>query len=139
MYIIMVIFKLCQMSLHTEFQLLIMFGTRGIYTPTPATKVRTCFTCQDHILNFIFFYSAPNLIYRPTHKKFCYMIQNRTSITLFIICVYKCLMNIFSKLNLPIMFQHSYMDFSLHILKCVLQITKSLKSDSIYKMCLCLK
>ena len=48
-------------------------------------------------------------------------------------------MNIFTKLYLPTMFQRSDMDSLLHILKHVLQITKSLKSDNIHKLCLCLK
>ena len=62
-------------------------------------------------------------------KNFCYMIQNHSSITLFIICVhvYKCLMNIYTKLYPPPMLQRSDMDPSLRIVKQELQITKSFK------------
>ena len=72
------------------------------------------------------------------YENFCYKIQTHSSITLWIIfgmfftLVVLCLMNIFTKLCLPTMFQRSDMDQSLHI-KCVLQITKSTKSDSIKK------
>ena len=61
--------------------------------------------------------------------------------SLFIICVCKCLMHIFTKFHLPTMFhnQATCMDPSLHILKRALQVIKSPIPDNIQKLCLCLK
>ena len=48
-------------------------------------------------------------------------------------------MNIFTKFYLPTLLQLLNMDPSLHMFKCIGQIRKSLKTDSIHKLCLCLK
>ena len=68
----------------------------------------------------------------PKYKNVCYMIQNLSCVTLFTVCEQKCLMNILTKFYLPTVFLSGAMDLS----KCVLQVTKSLEHDNIYR---CLK
>ena len=114
------------MILHTEFQLPI-FCTCNIYIHPDIEHndlLTKPFKCDN-----IFRYSE---IYTPyfKYKKFCYMIKKK-SLRCNIVhkfCVYKCLLNIFTEY---IFLQCSKADPSLHVLKRVQQITKSLKCDSI--------
>ena len=66
-----------------------------------------------------------------TNRNFLGHNKKHSSITLFMACVYKSLMNIITKFYLPIIFKSRVLDTSLHILKCVLQVTKLLKRDNI--------
>ena len=68
-----------------------------------------------YVLNFIFLECSKAEIQTNNshYKNICYRLQNHSSITEFIIYVYECLTNIYTKFHLPTMFRSQIMGPSL--------------------------
>ena len=96
---------------------------------------------SHYILNLR--YRSPHAAYAifsyPLKKSQCVTkLWIHRRVTLFTICIYLCLLNIYTKINLSTVFQSWDMDPSLWILKHALKVIKPLKRDNINNLCLCL-